>query len=753
MSSFSTLPDARFRSSSGQSPTPSGITQGLDGLSLAVEGPSNNTADGIAQLMAIAGGAANAVQDAGQIAARRAQYESQLEFEVAQRAQDVQTLAMRKAEQERREGKQADQAADAQYERFVARERVGKKSLATDLGNVELLRLTERIDSGDQQATQILNGSFDERLVYARDVAASIFSSADASELEDDKAEYATRVLQLINGKRDNIIRDAESAELQSAAAVMAQAKTPSEFADVQNVMRDGAIFATDDEVIATTTLPALQFIASTADVPKLNAFIEASGLAGNERYATTLQTLRNTAEANAIKLRSARQSQNASDLRLAIVGADIDPQNTSLYTLRSQFNTVLRAGGYDDREAAELNNTLSRAEERQAKESEKQLIQSFVDNQRAAIIDESLNAVTTGGGFALGDAVILVPNLDGSTEKTITITREQRIQEVMPSALAMVETTAKASGLTQSDIYRKQYSLAASVRYVPDTVKQQAEQVYQVASDAVAKGGDLQVNPLLEDMMVKYRAMSPAYREVALTESQILYFGAVDELMKLPGMTLETAARNVASYQNNNIELRRATESAIDKKVGESVNRSTIANKIEPANWISRRAKNYAMLGNDATKATDKAIKEFDEMSGKVNGYTVPYAKTYAPAANQKEFPEALGEYLRVKIFPAIKQAKPTFLGEEISIDQLVPMIDPNSNTVQLRFAGNMMPVFADSTDTFAINDVYTWFANRKGVNDAITQQKVIAEQQMRQENTARGVKSSDIYAPFPQD
>jgi hypothetical protein len=753
MSSFSTLPDARFRSSSGQSPTPSGITQGLDGLSLAVEGPSNNTADGIAQLMAIAGGAANVVQDAGQIAARRAQYESQLEFEVAQRAQDVQTLAMRKAEQDRRDGKQADQAADAQYERFVARERVAKKSLATNLGNVELLRLTERLDSGDAEATQVLNGSFDERLVYARDVAASIFSSADASELEDDKAEYATRVLQLINGKRDNTLRDGEAAELQSAAAVMAQAKTPSEFADVQNVMRDSAIFATDDEVIATTTLPALQLIASTGDTAKLKSFIDASGLTGNERYTTALQTLTNNAEANAIKLRSAQQSQNASDLRLAIVSADIDPKNTSLYTLRSQFNSVFRAGGFDDREAAELNNTLSRAEERQAKESEKQLIQSFVDNQRAAINDESLNAVISGGGFALGDAEIRVPNFDGSPESTITVTREQRIQEVMPSALAMVETTAKASGLTQSDIYRKQYSLAASVRYVPDNVKQQAEQVYQVASDAVAKGGDLQVNPLLEDMMVKYRAMSPAYREVALTESQNAYFAGVDEAMKLPGMTIETAARDVARYESSNLELRRSTEMAINKLTDSHVKKIQTPNKLEMATWISRRASMYSMRGIDATTATQRAINEFDEVAGKVNGYTVPYAKTYAPAANDKEFPEALGEYLRVKIFPAIKQAKPSFLGEEISIDQFVPVIDPNSNTVQLRFAGNMIPVFADSTDTFAINDVYTWFANRKGVNDAIAQQKVIAEQQMRQENTARGVKSSDIYAPFPQD
>lgn len=562
MSSFSTLPDARFRSSSGQSPTPSGITQGLDGLSLAVEGPSNNTADGIAQLMAIAGGAANVVQDAGQIAARRAQYESQLEFEVAQRAQDVQTLAMRKAEQDRREGKQADQAADAQYERFVARERVSNEAMLNDAGTIENMEIADKLISGDPETIKVLDGSFNERLAWVNDVIDARHARLNIVGMDDRKAKDAASLLRIINDGRETIKRYGEAVELKAAVGVLEQSESGAEFAYKNNAVLDGLDLTSRREGIATLTLPALQAVAATGNVPKLNAFIEASGLVGNDEYTSNLQTLRNTAEANAIKLRSAQQNETESQFRVALVRLERGDPSVNPDLLNAQIGEAGNSGAISSRQFDEFTGTLIRVNKERARKAAQELQQSQFDEAKQNIINETTLAIFSGNAFQLMDTEIRVPAQDGGAEKVQKLTWEARIDEAMPLVFKNIEDARVAQAMEQGldeatarrsvaqQVLSDKAQVAAGVDYVPDewrrTLRMGISQAQAASTNPTSTTNE--AAPAIRNALQVYSTLKAASPRMAMMaaggEEQQAFYDSVLDQLAVPDTSLDQAIK-----------------------------------------------------------------------------------------------------------------------------------------------------------------------------------------------------------------
>jgi hypothetical protein len=714
--SFSGQPLVRLAPNRGQSPVSQGIDAGLSALDLAVEQGNQMQAQQFAGVMQALGGAVDVVQTVGNQQLRAATLEEQ---------QRERALAQRIAaenEAERQRMRDRDEQVDAQREqdRISRQLEIADKAVVRKAWNASRVELERQIAMNDPRIIDAVGLQGEELATWSRDYASAFAAGVgDQANVADDLDEIAAQVASVLTRKQIEVVRSGEEQLFIDTAQVLAAQANPQDFADAADVVVGSASMHTRQEAFAKTVIPALREDAEAGRIDLLNQKMQAIGMDNDPAYGVTVQELRTKAQSAQASLQQRTIAAQREGVFNAINTGDF-----------ASAKTMAQAIGGEEQN--QLMRTIRIQEEDVLKRADEQARVTAINASMQAAVADALSPV----GLQIADDVP-VTYASSQGPQQVSINADEYRSTVVRAAISQVQQAGTAAGRSVEDVRRDMFGVAARNNYVLPEVKQSFETLRATVSEAVNKGGPIPTQ-LATEAFANYRAMTPAYRERSLSENAKAFMGRVDELSQLPGMTMETAFRDAGRIESIGLETRRATEQFIAKETDKEVRARKIANKLENATWLSRRATLYALLGTDATKAMQRAKDEHDAISGNVNGYTVLYAKQFAPDASNRPFDEALGDYLRTRVFPGIQQEKPTFAGEEITIDQLVPVIDPNTETVQLRYADGMMPIFGDSRDTFPIRDVYRFFGNRQAVQDAMdTQQRTaetIAEQDANQ-------------------
>lgn len=716
MSSFSPLPDERIRAARGASPVPQGITQGLDQVSLAVGPADTRGTQAIDSLLSVARQAAGLTATIGEDMRQREAYNLRLAQENERDVRSQQALQIRQQEDARRQ-------AGIDADKLLRQQEIADRATFRNMLNVEAVKLDERLATNDAPTIDLLRGTADERLAAARDFVDATLANSGVPQdrfaaIDDERQAAIGRVYEAISRRRDQFLTVGEREEMAGAAQVMATSDA-TDFAVAEDAMLTGLTLHTRSQIIANTTIPAMEAIAESGNVERLRAVTQASAIGNDPAYAQTIKELTIKAESQ----RSRIATMEAANRKLGVY----DAINSKNFVLARERAASLPA---DDR--FEMESRIAARQNEQLREVDQQAKQSAIVNSIANLVPQAL-----GEGLFIGDDLtVTYTGVDDNGQpavKTTTVSRNDVREQVMQETMNTVVEQVKDLPLPEA--FTRIFAVAARNNYVPPTVKEEMPSLRTRVSEGVASG-QFAVPPNADRLLTQYRAMSPAYRETVLSANDRAFYERVNDLMQLPGATLEDSLRVAGRAENNPFpinydSINTVVRSKIDGLASENT-RSIYAS------WIQRRAGTYALRGSDADKAADKAIKDFEALSGEINGHRVLYAGQYAPI-NDRPFADVVNDYLQDVMIPRIMQENPTVLAdptspqdrEKLDPDTLIPVIDPQSGTLRLFEQSTMMPFFGDSRDTVRIEDIYRHAENAAKVKQAMQRQQVLGEYQ----------------------
>ena len=675
---------------------------------------------------------------------------------------EVQQMEREAADQARRMAQEAidednrDRAIAREGE--IEREKLERERVAIQNGqfleasSLTVQEIREQIERNAPSVVEVAWDDPEKQWAWSQDVVRGVAQSQNIAieDVERNASVVALQIREMIGQKGTAVRREAEQ-DRHSRATLALQLADPLDFRVTVDALEANS---TPEKVFSDVVAPALSEVAKSGNVDRVKSIIAALGYDKDENRIAFANDVVQSATVAQTRLRNQQQNQAraqvVNDMFFA-TDAEGNPDVGKLVAINDRISAALRNNEIDPDFALEaqdrIRRDISRIGTERARAAESESRQLAINNAVLQMVPQAL-----GDGMVVGeDVTVTYQGFDQSgqpTNKTVTINRNDFREQVMQSVMSNV--TQQVQGLPPQQAFTRIFAVAARNNYVPPAVKEEMPGLRNRVSQSIASGNFV-VPANAERLLTQYRAMSPVYRESVLSVNDRAFYERVEDLMQLPGATLAESLRVAGRAENQPFPINRE---AISASVRTSIN--TIASENTRsvyASWIERRAGAYALYGHDADKAAAKAMKDFEALSGEINGHKVLYAGQYAPV-NGRPFAEVVDDFVQEVMIPRIMQENPTVLADPtdpndrdaLDPDALVPMIDPQSGTLRLYEQNSMTPFFSDSRDTVSIEDIYRHAKNANKANESMMRQSAIQSQSANVESYVSNLREREL-------